>query len=160
MAMRESAPAAPVSPTPVLGGFPAAIARAGLGAASEAADGSSTVTFPAPGVPEYIPFSTTPVTVSRSIFDDATAAVSGAAHEAAEGLQDRAEGAVADAGEAVQQHAGAALDQARSAAAGAIQGAMGGAQPDIDKQFDDLLDRLKRELLIEQEQRNQNTHEM
>jgi hypothetical protein len=142
MAIRDAGPPPPVSSTPVLAGFPATIARAGLGAVDETAGaGTSTVTFPPP-------FSTAPITVSRSIWDTAQSAVS-----------DYAEGAVSDAREAVTDRASSLLDQAHDRAQEAIGGAKGSGSGDADKQFEELYDRLKRELLIEQEQLGQLFHE-
>jgi hypothetical protein len=137
--MRDGAPPATVSSTPVVAGFPAAIARAGLGAV-DAGDGSSTVTFPAPGgsgIPEYVPFSTEPMTVSRSLLDQAA----GYAQEA-----------VSDAGAALREGA-------TDAATNALPSAPSSGAGDADKQFEELYDRLKRELLIEQEQLGQLFHE-
>jgi len=142
-------PPGPVSSTPALAGFTTAIARAGLGAAVDDGGGTSTVTFPSPdGVPEYVPFSTAPVTVSRSLWDQAA----GMAEQAASG-------AVDDARSAVTDRASSALDGASAAAHGAIDHARaalpGGGAGDADKQFEELYDRLKRELMIEQEQLGQ-----
>jgi hypothetical protein len=149
MSVRDAAPPPPVSSTPVLGGFPAAIARAGLGSVA-GSGGSSTVTFGAPT--EYVPFSTAPITVSRSIWDQAQSAVTDYA-------QDRAEGALSEAREAVTERASSALDEAHQRAQAALGGAKGGSGGDADKQFEELYDRLKRELLIEQEQLGQLFHE-
>ena len=66
-------------------------------------------------------------------------------------MQERAQDAVADAGAAVRERAGAAVD----AVAGAASSGAGAA----DKAFEELYDRLKRELLIEQEQLGQLFHE-
>jgi hypothetical protein len=167
MAVRDGQPHAPVSSTPAIAGFPASIARAGLGAVASGG-GSSTVTFGTPdGVPEYVPFSTTPVTVSR--WPDLPD-VGGMAQDAMSGARERAEGALSDAGSAVRGRAEGALDDVRSAAtqrassaidsaAAAAKGMLpGGADqgaPDPDKAFEELYDRLKRELLIEQEQLGQ-----
>ena len=141
MAVRDAAPPPPVSSTPALAGFPATIARAGLGAVDGDA-GSSTVTFPPP-------LSTQPMTVSRSLWDEAQSAVT-----------DYAQGAVSDAREAVTERASSALDSAHDAAQAALTGgAKSGGAGDADKQFEELYDRLKRELLIEQEQLGQLFHE-
>jgi hypothetical protein len=78
-----------------------------------------------------------------------------------------ATGVVDDARTAATEHAGTALDQATSAAHGAIDharaalpaGTRGSGAGDADKQFEELYDRLKRELLIEQEQLGQLFHE-
>ena len=156
MTVHDAAAPAPVSSAPALAGFPAAIARAGLGAVDDGG-GAATVTFPTPpGVPEYVPFSTAPVTVSRSLWDQAT----GMAEQAASSALD-------DARSAVTERAGSALDDASGAAHGAIDqaraalpgGAQGGGAGAADKQFEELYDRLKRELLIEQEQLGQLFHE-
>ena len=163
MTVRDGAPQAPVSATPVLAAFPSALARAGLGAVAAGGE-SATVSFPAPGagIPEYVPFSTAPVTVSRSLWDqaegaargavsDAGAAVQGAVSDAGAAVQERAQDAVADAGAAVRERAGAAVD--------AVTGAAGSGAGAADKAFEELYDRLKRELLIEQEQLGQLFHE-
>ena len=153
MAVRDGEPPAPVSATPVVAGFPQAVARAGLGAVAEQGE-TSTLTFPSPGggIPDYVPFSTAPVTVSRSLLDQAAGAAS-----------DYAQDAIADAGDAVRERASAAADAATSAATNAVTGALPGAPSggagDADKQFEELYDRLKRELLIEQEQLGQLFHE-
>ncbi len=152
MTVRDGAPQAPVSATPVLAAFPSAIARAGLGAVAGGGD-SATVTFPAPGggIPEYVPFSTAPVTVSRSLWDQAESAARGAVSDAGAAVQERAQDAVADAGAAVRERAGAAVD--------AVTGAASSGAGAADKAFEELYDRLKRELLIEQEQLGQLFHE-
>jgi hypothetical protein len=134
--VRDAAPEPPLSsPSPAAsapGGFASAIARSGLGAASTEG-GSSTVTFGAPaqdGIPEYVPFSTAPVTVSRE--------------EAAP------EPAPAEAPAAT---ATATAAPPAPPAAPPAPGSPGGA--DSEKLFEDLYDRLKRELLLEQEQLGQ-----
>jgi hypothetical protein len=138
MSVRDSAPPAPTS-------FPATIARAGLGAVEEDG-GSSTVTFPAPGagIPEQAPASPAPYTVSRSFLDDARAAAT-----------DYAQDAASDAGAGVRERARSAADAATTAVTSARSSGAGEA----DKQFEELYDRLKRELLIEQEQLGQLFHE-
>jgi hypothetical protein len=162
MAVRDAAPPAAFSPTPVLAGFPAAIARAGLGAV-DGGGGAATVTFPTPGAP---------ITVSRSwggLADAVQHAAGDELHhleergsELAHDAAGRAEHAVADATHqaehAVSQAAGQA-GQAAAKAAGAIGGAAASAAGAGDKLFEDLYDRLKRELLIEQEQLGQLFHE-
>jgi len=188
MSVRDAAPPAAVSAAPAVAGFPAAIARAGLGAV-DASGAAATVTFPGPGgVPPYAPFSTAPTTVSRSLWDQATSAARGAASDAGAAVRDRADGAgtavreraedagaavrervedagaavreraedaLSDAGAAVREHAGPAVDAVTSALPGAPRGGAG----DPDKAFEELYDRLKRELLIEQEQLGQLFHE-
>jgi hypothetical protein len=71
--------------------------------------------------------------------------------------------AVADAGDAVRERADAALGSATQAASQAIGHALPGSPSsgagDSDAQFEELYDRLKRELLIEQEQLGQSFHE-
>jgi hypothetical protein len=104
------------------------------------------VTFPLPQ--EYALSSTAPITVSRSIWDQAQSAVT-----------DYADDAVSDARETVTERASSALDSAHEAAQAAIGGAKGGGAGDSDKQFEELYDRLKRELMIEQEQLGQLFHE-
>jgi hypothetical protein len=131
----------------VTSAFPAAVARAGLGAVDES-DGSSTVTFPAPS-------STEPFTVSRSIWDQAEGAARGALSDAGAAVRERAEDALADAGAAVRERAGDAVQAATSALPGARTSGAG----DADRAFEDFYDRLKRELLIEQEQLGQLFHE-
>ena len=144
MSVRDAAPEPPLSArmpaiarTAAPGGFAAAIARSGLGAASSDG-GSSTVTFGAPaqdGIPEYVPFSTAPVTVSRSPAEAAPAPEVAAAPE--------------------PSSATATATPAPPPAPAATDGAGG----DNEKLFDDLFDRLKRELLLEQEQLGQAFHE-
>ena len=144
MAIRDGAAPTPVSTTPAVAGFPTAIARAGLGAVEDGGD-TSTITFPAPGgVPEYVPFSTAPMTVSRSPWDSVSGMVENAVTDYA-----------SEARSAAAEHATSALD----AAAGAARGALPGGAGDADKQFEELYDRLKRELMIEQEQLGQLFHE-
>lgn len=158
--MRDGAPPMPVSSTPAVAGLPTAIARAGLGAVEEGG-GTSTITFPAPdGVPEYVPFSTEPMTVSRSPWDNVSGMVESA-------VTDYASDAIGDARSAVTERATSAIDAATGAAHGAIDqargalpgGARGSGAGDADKQFEELYDRLKRELMIEQEQLGQLFHE-
>ena len=94
------------------------------------------MTFGAPaqdGVPEYVPFSTAPVTVSR---EELPAAPEPAA-------------------EAAPSSATATATPAPPPTPAATDGA--GA--DSEKLFEDLYDRLKRELLLEQEQLGQAFHE-
>jgi hypothetical protein len=151
MQIRDGAPEPPLSaPMPGIaraaapsaaapGGFAAAIARSGLGAASSDG-GSSTITFGAPaqdGVPEYVPFSTAPVTVSRAPAE----AAPGAAPEPAPAPEPSSSTATATP---APPPAPAATD---------------GAGADSEKLFEDLYDRLKRELLLEQEQLGQAFHE-
>jgi hypothetical protein len=122
---------APLGP-PAPGGFASAIARSGLGAASTEGDVAA-LTFGAPaqdGVPAYVPFSTAPITVSR---------------EEAAPAPEPAPAATATATESAP------------APAAAPAGATGG---DPEKLFEDLYDRLKRELLLEQEQLGQAFREM
>jgi len=193
MTVRDVAPTAPTA-----GGFASTVARTGLGAVEEDG-GTSTITFPSPaGVPEYVPFSTAPVTVSRSLWDDAAGAASSYASSAASQVRstassyadqarDRAAGVIDDASAAAGDYASGALDQAQAAATGyadqaqsAVTGALGQAQAAAtgaleqargalpaalanpgaaEKQFEELYDRLKRELMIEQEQLGQLFHE-
>jgi hypothetical protein len=144
MAVRDAAPAAPVSAPPVLAGFPGAIARAGLGAV-DTGGGSASVTFPSPGGPEYVPFSTAPMTVSRSFLDDARSAVTG-----------YAEDAVSDAGAAVRERATEVADAATSAAAGAVASALPSAPTsgaaDAEDEFERIYHRLLERLRHEREQ--------
>ena len=163
MAVRDGAPPAPVSSAPVVSGFPAAIARAGLGAV-DGGGGSSTITFPGPdGVPPYVPFSTEPVTVSRFGLGDIQSAATSYAQDqvgqARAAATEYAQDAVGDARSALTERAGSAIDAASNAAKGALGGAAGGGAGDADKAFEDLYDRLKRELMIEQEQLGQLFHE-
>jgi hypothetical protein len=157
--MRDSAPPAPVSSAPVVAGFAKSVARAGLGAI-DPAGGSSTVTFAPPGgVPEYVPFSTEPMTVSRSLWDDARGAASGIASDAISHASGAAHDAISHAGDAVRERAGSAIDTASQTVSEHLPGAPSGGAGDADKQFEELYDRLKRELLIEQEQLGQLFHE-
>ena len=150
MTVRQAAPAAPA---PVLA---STIAREGLGNV-DAAEDSTSVTFPLPGdgIPEYVPFSTAPVTMSRSLWDQAQTAVRERAEDAigdaGDAVRERAEDVVGDAGAAVRERAGSAID-----AVGGGQSSGAGA---ADKAFEDLYDRLKRELMSEQEQLGQLFHE-
>jgi hypothetical protein len=204
MTVRDAAPPAALS-APAAGGFASTIARAGLGTVEDDG-GTSTITFPSPsGVPEYIPFSTAPVTVSRSLWDDAagaassyasnavsqarstasgyadqaresatgaidqaTAAAGGYADEArdyATGALDDAQAAATGYADQAQSAVTGALGQAQAAATGALQQARGALPPALanpgaaEKQFEELYDRLKRELMIEQEQLGQLFHE-
>ena len=89
------------------------------------------------------------MTVSRSLWDRAQSAAT-----------DYAESAVSDAREAVTERASSALDSAHDAAQAALTGgAKSSGAGDADKQFEELYDRLKRELMIEQEQLGQLFHE-
>jgi hypothetical protein len=140
MAVRDAAPVA---------SFPAAIARAGLGAVDEEGDGAATVTFPAPG--------SAPITISRS-WGGLADAVQHAAGDELHHLEDRGAELAHEATDRAQHAASSAADQVRHAAsqAGAVAASAAGAG---DKLFEDLYDRLKRELLIEQEQLGQLFHE-
>ena len=80
------------------------------------------------------------------------AAVRGAVADAGAAVQEHAQDAVADAGAAVRERAGAAVDAVTGRGRAA-------AQATADKAFEELYDRLKRELLIEQEQLGQLFHE-
>jgi hypothetical protein len=117
-----------------------------------------------------VPFSTAPMTVSRSLWDDARGAASGVAHDAmshasgvAHDAMSQASGAaheaISQAGDAVRERAGSAIDAASQTVAEHLPGAPSGGAGDADKQFEELYDRLKRELLIEQEQLGQLFHE-
>jgi hypothetical protein len=130
VAVHDGAPEPPVSSTPVVAGFPAAIARAGLGTVSGGEEGTQTVTF---GVPQYVPFSTAPMTVSRDAADP------GPAPEPDP--------------EPAPSTATAAPPATPAPAAAAPAGTSGGGDP--EKLFEDFYDRLKRELLLEQEQLGQ-----
>jgi hypothetical protein len=131
MAVRDGAPEAPVSSAPVVAGFPAAIARAGLGTVGDERGGTQTVTF---GVPDYVPFSTAPMTVSRDVAEAAPEAAPAPEPEPA-------------------ASGGTAAAATPAPAPAAPSGTAGGGDP--DKMFEDLYDRLKRELLLEQEQLGQ-----
>ena len=136
----------------------ATVARSGLGTVDAAGD-SASVTFPVPGgggtIPEYVPFSTAPLTMSRSLWDQAESAARGAVSDAGAAVRDRAEDAVADAGSALRERAGSAVESVT----GALPGAKSSGAGDADKAFEDLYDRLKRELMNEQEQLGQLFHE-
>ncbi len=128
-------PASPALPPPA-GSPPRSPAPAS--APRRATGGSSTVTFGAPaqdGIPEYVPFSTAPVTVSRSPAEAAPEPEAAAAPEPASATATATPGAAAH------------------------PGGDGDAGADNEKLFDDLYDRLKRELLLEQEQLGQAFHE-
>ena len=129
---RRRAPARAAAPA----SLPAAVAAAGLGAVSEE-DGVVHRHLRRPaqdGIPEYVPFSTAPVTVSRE--EAAPEPRPAAAPRGARTPGDRRR------------------RRRRPPAAGG-----GGRQGDDDEAFEDLYDRLKRELLIEQEQLGQPFHE-
>ncbi len=138
----------------------------------------STITFPSPsGAPDYVPVSTAPVTVSRSLWDDASSYASGAvsdareaatqqasgyadqAREYASGAVDQATAAAGGYADQARQDAAGAIDQAQAAATGAIGEARAALPGAADKQFEELYDRLKRELMIEQEQLGQLFHD-
>jgi hypothetical protein len=168
MVVRDTAP-------PAAGSLAATVARSGLGAVDSAdtADGSASITFPVPGdggIPEYVPFSTAPLTMSRSIWDQAESAARGAVSDAEAAVRERAGNAVADAGSAVRERAedavadaGAAVRERAGSAAESVSAALPGAKSsgagDADKAFEELYDRLKRELMNEQEQLGQLFHE-
>jgi hypothetical protein len=155
MAVRAAPPAAPAPLAP--SSLAATVARSGLGAA-RAAGGSASVTFPVPGdggIPEYVPFSTAPLTMSRWLWDQAESAARDVASDAGAAVRERAEDAVADAGAAVRERAGAAAE----ALTGALPGAKSSGAGDADRAFEELYDRLKRELMNEQEQLGQLFHE-
>ena len=91
------------------------------------------MTFPTPpGVPPYVPFSTAPITVSR----------------------------VEAPPEAPAEAAVAAPPAAPAAVPPPAAGGGGGGKGDDDEEFDRLLGRLRRELVLEQEQRGQPFHEL
>jgi hypothetical protein len=127
--MPQAAAATAVAPAPPAG-FASTIARSGLGAASTDG-GSSTITFGTPaqdGVPEYVPFSTAPVTVSRAEQE-------------------------ASAPEPAPEESSATTATAAPPAPPAAPPAAAAGDPET--LFEDLYDRLKRELLLEQEQLGQ-----
>lgn len=155
MALHDSAPAAPVSQTPVIGATSAARLARALGTRAQTEpDGTQSISFPAPGspagaapedgIPGYVPFSTAPVTVSRSTLDDIRSSASSAAGglighgaEAAHGLIDSGASAASSA-------LGAAPPPAPAPPAPA-------AGMDVDEIADTVIDKLRRELLIERE---------
>jgi hypothetical protein len=99
-------------------------------------DGTQSVSFPAPGapgpapaIPEYIPFSTAPVTVSRAIPDED-------AGPEADGPPDHGAAAPRTVG-------GTAAPEAPAPAPA--------PEVDVDEIADTVIERLRRELLIERE---------
>jgi hypothetical protein len=126
-------------------------------------DGMATIDFTdRPGAP-YIPFSTTPVTVSRFGLGD----LSSAASSATSGLRDRAASEVSSLGDQAidqghhladqaidrgSQLAHSGIDQAASAAHGALGGGSPEAQKaSADEMYDEMLQRLRRDLINELE---------
>jgi hypothetical protein len=82
--------------------------------------------------------------VSRSFLD-----------QAQHGLEGLASDAVSSGRSELMDRAAPAVEAVR----GALPGAGGGGAGDAEKTFEELYDRLKRELMIEQEQRGQLFHE-
>jgi hypothetical protein len=150
MELHDSEPAAAVSQTPVIGATSAARLARALGTHAETeADGTQSITFPAPGsplggggTPDYVPFSTAPVTVSRSPLDD----IGSSAGSAASGLIGRA--ASVDEG---LIDSGAAAASSASSPAPAPAPPAAGAGMDVDEIADTVIDKLRREMLIERE---------
>jgi hypothetical protein len=110
--------------------LPAAVAAAGLGTVSEEEDGAATVTFPTPPG--------VPAYVPFS-----TAPITVSREEAPP-----------------ETPAAAAAPVPAAAPAAAPPAAAGGGKGDDDEEFDRLLGRLRRELVLEQEQRGQPFHEL
>jgi hypothetical protein len=156
MELHDSAPAAPVSQTPVIGATSAARLARALGTRAQTEpDGTQSISFPTPGspagaaaddgVPDYVPFSTAPVTVSRSPLDDIRSSASSAAG-----------GLISHGAEAAH----GLIDEGASAASSAISGSApapapappaAGAGMDVDEIADTVIEKLRRELLIERE---------
>jgi hypothetical protein len=136
------------------------LARAlGTQAATEL-DGTQSVTFPAPGdqaaapVPSgdptrYVPFSTAPITVSRDLLGDVGHAATTAASHAADSAISHASSAAEDAvGHGVQTAAPAASHAAPDPSA---PPPAPGAGMDVEEIADAVIDKLRREMLIERE---------
>jgi hypothetical protein len=141
-------------------------------------DGMATIDFTGrPGIPEIPPFNTTPVTMSRFL-DNPLGGIADSARSAAGGAVDSARGAATDAigsargaaddaigsargaaGDAIGSARGAAGDAVQSAGSaaqgvlGAAAGALGpGDKPDADEMYEQVLQRLRRDLVAELEQ--------
>jgi hypothetical protein len=121
-------------------------------------DGTQSVTFPTPGGPapaqqgapsDYVPFSTAPVTVSRDFLGDVGHAAADAASHAAGSAISHAE----TAAEGVVDHGAAAASSALDAAAPGPSAPppAPGAGMDVEDIADAVIDKLRREMLIERE---------
>jgi hypothetical protein len=149
--LHDTAPPAPVSQTPAIGGTSAARLARAVGAHAETeADGTQSITFPSPGtpsaagVPDYVPFSTAPVTVSRSPLDGLGSQLQHAAGD----LVQHAE----QAGEHVVDQGASALSSAASSVPHPTPAPPApAAGMDVDEIADTVIEKLRRELLLEQE---------
>jgi hypothetical protein len=151
LALQDGPPVAAVSRTPTIGRTGAqALARALGTEVEEEPDGSRSVTFPAPGepagfagagregavpagagragaVPDFVPFSTAPMTVSRDV---------------------EIEEIVTDAGPSA---GGASASAPAGAGAAPPPAAAPAPELDMDEIADTVIDKLRREMLIERE---------
>ena len=140
MAVRDGAPEAPRLLPPVVAGFPRRDRpRRPRHGSSDGGGGGNARRGSTFGVPDYVPFSTAPMTVSREV-----------------GRRPRPGGRAPAAPRRTPRRCGARHPRAPAAAAPRRRRPGGG---DPDKVFEDLYDRLKRELLLEQEQLGQAFHE-
>jgi hypothetical protein len=135
--LSDAPPAAPVSQTPVIGPTSAARLARALGTYAETeADGTQSVSFPAPGapsgagVPDYVPFSTAPVTVSS--------APTGATLSR---VEDEPPSSSSSSSTASSSAAPPPSPAPPAPAAGV----------DVDEIADTVIDKLRREMLIERE---------
>jgi hypothetical protein len=144
----------------------AALAAAGGGAVREDEDGMTTIDFTGQGTPVIPPFSTAPVTVSR-LFDGAigshraraASAVSSASSAASSAASDVA-GRGGDAVHGLVQQGQGMASQAIHGAADAVGDALGlpgegAAGADPEEMYEQVLQRLRRDLIAELEQSGQ-----
>jgi len=106
------------------------LARAVGAPIEEELDGSHSLAFPTPGAPAYVPFSTAPVTVSRAVMIDEI------------DVDTPPPSPSTDASSTAPSDTTARPAQAQPAGAPAV---------DMDELADNVIDKLRRELLIERE---------
>jgi hypothetical protein len=151
LALHDSAPAAPISQTPVIGATSAARLARAVGAHAESEpDGTQSITFPAPGsppagdadpgIPGYLPFSTAPVTVSRRADDLGSPAIAPSASSASGGVVARVAETESDHDD---NHSNGAHPSSHAPAAAPAL--------DVDEIADTVIEKLRRELLVERD---------
>jgi hypothetical protein len=140
------------------------LASAGAGHVTQEPDGMATIDFTGrPGTPYIPPFSTAPVTVSRLGLGDVTSAATSAASGLRDSAVSQGQGLVDHGREMAQQQGGQLVDRGADYAHGLVDHAassvhdvVGGGSPEdakakADEMYDEMLTRLRRDLVSELE---------